>query len=98
MVVVHLGTNAIISTEAFDRLMAAIGGRPTLFLTAKVPMAHEATVNAFLAENVARYPNARLADWKAFADPNRAWFYKDGIHLKPEGAKQYAAFIAQNLP
>ena len=54
-------------------------------MTVKVPRSWEAPVNATLAAEIPKYPNARLLDWKALAtDPSL--FYEDGIHLRPAGA------------
>ena len=59
-------------------------------------MAWEAGVNATLAAEIPKYPNARILDWKAVAtDPS--FFYEDGFHLRPNGAAFYASAVKAAL-
>jgi hypothetical protein len=44
---------------------------------------------------VPQYPNAVLIDWHTFGGSHPEFFYGDGIHLKPDGARAYATLIAQ---
>jgi lysophospholipase L1-like esterase len=98
VVVVQLGENGPIRAGEFDQMMGALKGvREVLFLTVKVPRAWEDDVNRELAAQVPRYPNAKLADWRAFSMAHPDWFYHDGIHLKPAGQSAYAEFVAHSL-
>jgi lysophospholipase L1-like esterase len=47
-----------------------------------------------MTEGVKKYPNATLVDWHALSTSHPEWFWKDGIHLRPEGAEVYANLIA----
>jgi lysophospholipase L1-like esterase len=95
VLVVHLGNNGNVSAEVFDQLMAVVAGVPTVaFVNIRNNRSWESSVNQTLADGVARYPNARLVDWYGFSSGQPNLFYKDGIHLRPEGAARYAELVA----
>jgi hypothetical protein len=56
-------------------------------------------VNATLAQGVAGYPQARLADFNKLADANPQWFGADGVHLPigGAGAQAMAALIKSEI-
>jgi hypothetical protein len=62
-----------------------------------VPRPWESTNNAMLAANTGRYTNAVLIDWNALSDGHAAYFWDDRVHLRPDGAKEYAALIASRI-
>lgn len=97
VVLVHLGNNGEVSDASIDTLMAELADVPTVvFVTVHIPgIRWEGSVNTALAAAATRYPGkVRLADWHAASDGQRSWFYKDGIHLNPEGQTHYAELIA----
>ena len=69
-----------------------------VFLNLKVPRRWEPIDNDVLASNVAKYPNAVLIDWHTIGDAHPEYFYEDGIHLRPDGPRAYAALIRQQTP
>ena len=73
------------------------GARRVVVLTLKVPRPWEAGNNAIIRDGVGRYPNAVLADWRAESVGRPDFFWADGIHLRPEGARAYAALVSANL-
>jgi hypothetical protein len=76
-------------------MMRALGGvRRVVFVTVKEPRWWEGTVNSTLGAGVARWPNARLADWHAISWGHPSGFWADGIHLTPAGAAAYARLVA----
>jgi hypothetical protein len=101
VVVIHLGNNGDVGDGRIDELMAPLSAVPlVIFLNDKVPRGWEGPNNDLLVNNVPRFPNARLVDWKAYSEAspdNAAWFYSDGIHLRPDGARVYAQLIAQTI-
>jgi hypothetical protein len=97
-VVIHLGNNGPTNADTFNQLMSSLTDVPkVLFLTVKVERAWEEKVNQVLFDNAPSYPNAKIIYWRDLAEPNRGWFYDDGIHLRPEGAQAYAQIIQANL-
>jgi lysophospholipase L1-like esterase len=96
VVIVHLGNNGTFSAKQFDEMMTVLSDVPrVVFLTNKVPRKWQDPNNSAMAEGVGRYPNAVLVDWNATSAMHPEWFWKDGIHLRPEGARVYANLIAQ---
>jgi hypothetical protein len=98
-VVIHLGNNGPTNTETFQQLMSRLADVPSvLFLTVKVERRWEGTVNQILYDNVPAYPNAKILYWRDIAEPNRQWFYDDGIHLRPDGARVPFEWPSPALP
>ena len=55
-------------------------------------------MNAFesmLATALQSYPNAVLMDWHGASAERPKIFWRDGIHVRPEGARVYAELVAQ---
>jgi lysophospholipase L1-like esterase len=98
IVVVQLGTNGQIDPGDFDHMMQLLADRQRVVLiNAKVPRPWEDQVNGILADGAKRYKNAVLVDWHSYGGAHPEFFYDDGIHLRPDGAAAYAAFVAQYL-
>jgi hypothetical protein len=96
VVVVHMGTNGLITPEEFDSLMDALRAVPrVVVLNLRVPRRWEAPDNEVLAAGVARWPNAVLVDWHVEGNAHPDWFWTDGYHLRPEGQAAYADLIAR---
>jgi peptidoglycan/LPS O-acetylase OafA/YrhL len=97
-VVVHIGNNGNFSSKQFDEVMTVLGSeRRVVFVNAKVPREWEGTNNTTIAEGVERYANAVLADWHEASIDHPEYFWDDGIHLRPDGARAYALLIASAL-
>ena len=96
IVVVHMGTNGVITQGHMDAMMELLKDRKrVVFLNLKVPRRWEQIDNDVLAANVPKYPNAVLIDWHAVGAAHPEYFYEDGFHLRPDGARAYAELIAQ---
>jgi peptidoglycan/LPS O-acetylase OafA/YrhL len=95
IVVVDLGTNGTFSDRQFDQIMSILSDtRRVVFVNVKVPRAWQDANNAVLARGVPRYPNAVPVDWYTASESHPEYFWKDGIHPRPEGAVIYAGLIA----
>ncbi len=100
VVIIHLGTNnSSISKKEFGNLMKLLSDRKLiLFLTArsdKIKICEN--VNATLAKFVSDFPNARILDWKAVSEDHPELFHTDRTHLKPSGARFYAAAVFRHI-
>jgi hypothetical protein len=94
IVVVHIGNNSPFSPSQFDEMMELMAGvNRVVFVNLKVPRDWEGPNNTVIAEGVARYPNAVLADWYS-ASVDHPEFFIDGVHLRPEGVQTYTQLIA----
>jgi hypothetical protein len=97
-VVIHTGGNGIFTAQMLDQIMALLADRKrVVFLTVKVPREWESYNNRMLAANVSRYPNAVLLDWRTDSLSHPDWFWGDAIHLREEGAKDFARLIANAI-
>lgn len=89
-VVVEVGYNDPAGTfgtevdHAMSVLIAA-GAKHVLWLTMRESRAPYPTLNAQLAQAVARWPQLVLVDWNADSDSHPSWFQTDDVHLTPEG-------------
>ena len=98
VVILHIGNNGSFTSEQFDEVMDVLGeSRRVVFVNAKVPREWEGTNNTVIAEGVERHDNAVLADWHQSGIDHPEYFWDDGIHLRPEGAKAYARLIADTV-
>jgi peptidoglycan/LPS O-acetylase OafA/YrhL len=95
-VVVHMGTNGVITQGHMDAIYQILGDRKrVVFVNLKVPRRWEQGDNDVIAANVARHPNSVLIDWHNIGGAHPEYFYEDGIHLRPDGARAYAELIRQ---
>ena len=97
VILMDIGNNGTFTSAQFDQIMAIAGTRTVIFVNLRVPRSWQDGNNAVIADGVARYPNARLVDWKAAGDAHPDVFYSDGIHLTPDGASLYTSLIVAAL-
>jgi lysophospholipase L1-like esterase len=98
VVVVHMGTNGIITQGHIDAMMEVLRDRKrVVYLNLKVPRRWEGPDNDVLRANIPRFSNAVLIDWHSVGNAHPEWFYEDGFHLRPDGARAYADLIAQQV-
>ena len=106
-----LGTNdtanvsvgsAVGLTGRIDEMMSVAHGEPVLWVNTVTELssgpwseANEQLWDAALVSALARYPNMRILNWAAVAQPG--WFLPDGIHYSPVGCAARAQAIAQGL-
>ncbi len=53
--------------------------------------------NRILAEEAAHHKNTRLIPWAKISQTQSDWFAKDGVHLRPTGARRFAETILREL-
>lgn len=94
VVVVSLGANGTFTSAQFEELMAALGDRTILFVTATVPRRWEGEVNTALVHQAAAR-GFGIVDWHTASSGVAEYFGADGVHLTAEGRDAYAALIAQ---
>jgi hypothetical protein len=98
IVIVHLGNNGAFRAKQFDEIMQVLSGaRKVVFINVKVPRNWQKYNNKMLAEEVERYPKAVLLDWHAATASQPDLFWKDGYHMRPEGARIYTELIVTEI-
>jgi hypothetical protein len=85
-----------------ERMMSVAHGEPVLWVNTRTELsagpwsaANERLWDATLRRALARYPNLRIFDWSAVAQPG--WFLPDGIHYNSAGCAARATAIADAL-
>ena len=92
--IVHLGNNGPVTSREVHELFDVLDGVPhVIVLTVRISDDFEAHNNRSHADRSAT-PNVTLVDWHALSDWSNDLFWKDGEHLRPEGADLYADLIA----
>jgi lysophospholipase L1-like esterase len=59
--------------------------------------AHAPGFNQLLRAEVARYPNAHVADFDAWASARPQYIFKDGLHLDTDGRAPFARWVETDL-
>jgi peptidoglycan/LPS O-acetylase OafA/YrhL len=97
-IVIHLGTNGVITTGALDQIMSLTGNSRVFFVNDRVPRVWESGNNALLNSEVPKFKNAQVLDWRDFSGCHSDWFVpEDGFHLEPPGQHGYTMFIQAAL-
>jgi peptidoglycan/LPS O-acetylase OafA/YrhL len=99
VVVVHLGNNGSAKPADVGALLEYLRDRrAVLMVTVRVDKAWEKPNNDTYRAALRGHPNAKIVDWYAYSNTHRDWFWSDGTHLTPAGAREYAKLIAANVP
>ena len=96
-VVVQIGENGPVTKSEMAELKRVLKGVDRVVLVnVRVPRSWGDSVNEDLEKAVARWPEARLADWYDASD-KRDLLYDDATHPRPEGQKVYTRIVRQAL-
>lgn len=95
--VIHLGTNGVMTDDDFNRLATIVDGVPrVVVLNVRVPKSWEGQSNAAINGGTTRFPAMRLADWYgASAEPGAVGH--DGVHPSRSGARIYSDIVVRAL-
>jgi peptidoglycan/LPS O-acetylase OafA/YrhL len=97
-VIIELGTNGPYTPAQLEALLDSLGPQQKVVLVnTRVPRPWQDQVNQTIAAVAASYPNAVMVDWYAASAPYPQYFYPDGVHLDPTGAKYYASLLVKAL-
>jgi hypothetical protein len=96
--IIELGTNGPFSSAQLTTLLDSLGpDQRVVLVNTHVPRPWQQQVNDTIASVAQTYPNAVLVDWATDSANNPQYFYPDGVHLDPAGAKYYASLLVQAL-
>ena len=96
-VVVQIGENGPVTGGELAELRRVLKGvARVVIVNVRVPRSWGDSVNASLEKFVARWPEARLADWYD-ASAKQGLLYDDATHPRPEGQKIYTRIVRQAL-
>src|SRR5487761_394276 len=93
--ILELGTNGPYSPAALNNLISSFGPmRRVVLVNSFVPRPWEQFVNQTIAAVARQHANITVVNWFALGAKHPSYFYPDGIHLNPVGARYYASLIA----
>ncbi|MGO4731124.1 SGNH/GDSL hydrolase family protein [Paenibacillus sp. 2KB_22] len=97
-IIIELGTNGPFTKDQFRSLLASLSeAKKVLVVTTRVPKRWQNTVNSNIKDVVSEFENAKVVDWYTASTGKDDYFYKDGVHLKPDGSRFYASLLVQAL-
>jgi hypothetical protein len=97
-VVIHLGTNGVITDGHMEALKALLSDRQrVIFLNLKVPRSWEAGDNDVIQRWVPQFGNAVLINWNGEGSLHPEYFYGDHIHVNTDGQLHYADLVAAQI-
>ena len=98
VVVVHLGTNGVITDGHMEALKALLSDRQrVIFLNVKAPRSWEAGDNDVIQRWVPKFGNAVLINWNGEVSNHPEWLYEDHIHVNADGQIRYAELVAAQI-
>ncbi|MFG0216950.1 hypothetical protein ACFU8X_28230 [Brevibacillus porteri] len=97
-IIIELGTNGTFKQDHLRNLLTSLSdAEKVLVVTTRVPKGWQDTVNSTIKEVVSEFSNAKVVDWYAASEGKGDYFYKDGVHLKPDGSRYYASLLIEAL-
>lgn len=96
-VIFALGNNGVAHEPQVRQLVESAGQREVYLLTLRLPQGLQDMNNALFRRIADEYPHVHLIDWYAESEGHREWFWNDGCHLRPEGAKAWTELIKRSL-
>jgi hypothetical protein len=96
--VVELGTNGPFDKRELVSALNSLGPMDRIVLVnTSVPRSWERYVNDTLASAASEVPRTMVADWFDASSGRPDYFYPDGVHPDPQGARVLAGLIAQAI-
>jgi hypothetical protein len=98
-VVVGLGTNWTVTLDQVRRALRIVGRERVLGLVTPREVGGVASSDqAVMRRAGRRWPNrVRVIDWASSSAGHGDWFYSDGLHLTPKGARAMARLVRRAL-
>ncbi|QDS34128.1 hypothetical protein [Brevibacillus brevis] len=97
-IIIELGTNGTFKQDHLRNLLTSLSdAEKVLVVTTRVPKGWQDTVNSTIKEVVSEFSNEKVVDWYAASEGKGDYFYKDGVHLKPDGSRYYASLLIEGL-
>jgi len=94
VVIIGVGDNGLIDPAALHSTLAVLHPYRVIVVNNKVDRPWEGPNNRTIARVTRGFGNVRLLDWHHVSAGHGGWFYGDGIHLTPAGARAYSRLLA----
>lgn len=96
-IIIELGTNGPFNKKSLRSLLQSLSDKQVYVVTTRVPKGWQDTVNTNIKDVAGEFQNVKIVDWYAASEGKKDIFYKDGVHLKPDGSKYYASLLIEAL-
>ncbi|MCR8982409.1 acyltransferase family protein [Brevibacillus laterosporus] len=97
-IIIELGTNGPFNKDKFRIFLQSLSGeKQIMIVNTRVPREWQDIVNANLSEVANEFSNVKMIDWYSASEGKDDYFYQDGVHLKPEGAKYFASLLVESV-
>ena len=97
IVVFALGTNGLATEGEVRENIEVAGDLPVYLVNNRMPEAQEKPNNELFDKLAGEYPNVNVIDWYAESTGHDEWFWSDGTHVRPDGAKAYAKMLERYI-
>lgn len=97
IIVLELGTNGVFSKNQLQSLLASLQNSQVYLVNTRVPRAWQDSVNNSIRTMADEFKNVHIVDWYTASENQDQWFYSDGVHLKPEGAKSFTDLLMNTI-
>ncbi|WP_342774688.1 acyltransferase family protein [Paenibacillus dokdonensis] len=95
-IMIELGTNGAFNTKQLRNLLQSLHDvNQIILVNTRVPRKWQDTVNKDITEVSNDFGNTTVVDWYSASEGKDGYFYRDGVHLKREGAEYYASILAK---
>ncbi len=92
--IVELGTNGPFPASLAESMLRDLGPMHRIVLVnTRVPRPWQNFVNQTLTEVAREVPHTTVVDWYAASAGHPGFFWPDGVHLDPEGARFFARLL-----
>ncbi|WP_046214122.1 acyltransferase family protein [Paenibacillus wulumuqiensis] len=96
--IIELGTNGVFNEAQLRSLLTSLEDTRRIYLVnTRVPRDWQDRVNASIQKVADDFHNVQVIDWYTASANQDQFFYRDGVHLKPEGADYYASLLVNTL-
>lgn len=97
-IIIELGTNGSFNKKQLRKVLHSLHNvEQILLINTRVPRKWQDTVNADIAKVSSEFSNTTIVDWYSASKGKDDYFYKDGVHLKREGAEYYASILVKAM-
>lgn len=98
VVVWSLADNGWATEDQVSALVECVDASKKVYLvTCRCPDPWEDSNNQVIQDVAARYSNCEVIDWHAESEGHDEWFWDDGEHVRPEGAKAYVTMLRRAI-
>ncbi|GIP26840.1 acyltransferase [Paenibacillus sp. J23TS9] len=95
-IIIELGTNGAFNTKQLRNMLQSLhDAQQIILVNTRVPRKWQDTVNKDITEVSNDFGNTTVVDWYSASEGKDDYFYRDGVHLKREGAEYYASILAK---